>query len=121
MEACKLTYRQYCGKDSHIVVYPISAGRIINVVAFMSKVENEGKALNDLEIRDATREEVLEHFSGWEEEVMQLLSVSGAEILSESRLIYYQEHRKTHSLGNPRSIPNEDVRFSQDSSSWRCR
>jgi len=64
----------YCGKSKHIVVYPISAGRIINVVAFVSNVENEGKPLDGLvEIRDSTTEEVLEEFSGWEEEVMQLL------------------------------------------------
>jgi len=63
----------YCGKNGHLVVYPISAGRIINVVAFVSKVENEGKPLKDEEIRDATREEVLEHFCGWEEPVMQML------------------------------------------------
>ncbi|KAE9390248.1 FAD/NAD(P)-binding domain-containing protein, partial [Gymnopus androsaceus JB14] len=72
----------YCGKSKmgcvlivfFLVVYPISAGRIINVVAFVSNVENEGKPLDDLvEIRDSTTEEVLEEFSGWEEEVMQLL------------------------------------------------
>lgn len=58
------------------MVYPISADKIINVVAFTSKLENEGKPIPDQEIRDATREEVLECFAGWEEEVMQLLNVS---------------------------------------------
>jgi len=63
----------YCGKSKHIVVFPISGGQIINVVAFVSKVENEGKPLDGLDIKEATTEEVLEHFSGWEEEVIQLL------------------------------------------------
>ncbi|KAE9405425.1 FAD/NAD(P)-binding domain-containing protein, partial [Gymnopus androsaceus JB14] len=59
---------------SHIVVYPISRGRFINVVAFFTSLENEGKPLDRPEIREATKEEVLKEFSGWEDEVIQLLS-----------------------------------------------
>lgn len=32
------------------------------------------------EIKNATREEVLGHFSGWEEEVLQLLGVSSLDL-----------------------------------------
>ncbi|KIK50756.1 hypothetical protein GYMLUDRAFT_51021 [Collybiopsis luxurians FD-317 M1] len=64
----------YAGKNQHIVVYPISGGRIINVVAFFSKLEDEGKPLDGPEIRSATTEEAVDKFSGWEEEVTQLLS-----------------------------------------------
>ncbi|KIK50758.1 hypothetical protein GYMLUDRAFT_51025 [Collybiopsis luxurians FD-317 M1] len=63
----------YSGKNQHIVVYPISGGRIINVVAFFSKPEDEGKPMDDLEIRSATTEEAVDKFSGWEDEVTQLL------------------------------------------------
>ncbi|KAJ3781222.1 FAD/NAD(P)-binding domain-containing protein, partial [Lentinula aff. detonsa] len=64
---------QYCGKNKHIVVYPISGGRIINVVAFFSNPDDEGKSLDGPEIRSATTEEALKMFSGWEDEVGQLL------------------------------------------------
>ncbi|KAJ4484354.1 salicylate hydroxylase [Lentinula edodes] len=64
---------QYCGKNKHIVVYPISGGRIINVVAFFSNPVDEGKLVDGPAIRSATTEEALQEFSGWEIEVGQLL------------------------------------------------
>ncbi|KAF9074399.1 hypothetical protein BDP27DRAFT_1317015 [Rhodocollybia butyracea] len=63
----------YCGKNKHVVVYPISRGRFINVVAFFSNMADEGKPLDGPEIKSATTEEVLSHFVGWEEEVQELL------------------------------------------------
>ncbi|KAI3615121.1 salicylate hydroxylase [Moniliophthora roreri] len=64
----------YCGKDRHIVVYPISQGRIVNVVAFYSRPWDEGKPLPGPEVRNATLEEVLEVYAGWEQEVQDLLN-----------------------------------------------
>ncbi|KAG7085754.1 hypothetical protein E1B28_003297 [Marasmius oreades] len=57
----------------HIVVYPISQNRVINVVAFHSKFEDFGKPWSGPEVRDATRKEVLEVYEGWESEVQELL------------------------------------------------
>ncbi|KAF5350912.1 hypothetical protein D9758_010492 [Tetrapyrgos nigripes] len=63
----------YCGKSKHIIVYPISQGTIINVVAFCSRLEDEGKSLNGPAVRDSTTEELLEQYKGWEPEVEDLL------------------------------------------------
>ncbi|KAK7460590.1 hypothetical protein VKT23_009311 [Stygiomarasmius scandens] len=63
----------YCGKSRHIVVYPISQGKVINVVAFTSQVDNEGKPLDGPTVRECTIEEVLEEYRGWEPEVIELL------------------------------------------------
>lgn len=60
------------------MVFPISADTLINVVAFTSKLENQGKPIPEPEIRDVTKDEVLASFSRWEEEVIQLLSVSSS-------------------------------------------
>ncbi|KAL0579729.1 hypothetical protein V5O48_002293 [Marasmius crinis-equi] len=64
---------QYCGKDRHIVVYPISQNQIVNVVAFYSKMEDLGKPLRTPEVREARLDEVLEIYKGWEPEVQELL------------------------------------------------
>ena len=50
-------------------------------MALFTNLENEGKPLDRPEIREATKEEMLKEFSGWEDEVIQLLSVSGVEAL----------------------------------------
>ncbi|KAJ3727753.1 hypothetical protein C8R42DRAFT_638875 [Lentinula raphanica] len=65
---------QYCGKNKHIVVYPISGGRTINVVAFFTNPNDEGKPVNGPEIQRATTADALAEFYGWEDEVGQLLS-----------------------------------------------
>ncbi|EEB94513.1 hypothetical protein MPER_06659, partial [Moniliophthora perniciosa FA553] len=65
---------EYCGKDRHIVVYLISQGRTVNVVAFYSKPWDEGKPLPGPEVRSATLDEVLEVYAGWEKEVQDLLN-----------------------------------------------
>ncbi|KAF8824448.1 hypothetical protein HHX47_DHR8000390 [Lentinula edodes] len=67
------THKALDGPIQHIVVYPISGGRIINVVAFFSNPVDEGKLVDGPTIRSATTEEALHEFSGWEVEVGQLL------------------------------------------------
>lgn len=62
------------------MVFQVSADTLINIVAFTSKSENEGKPIPDPEIRDVTKKEVLNSFSGWEEEVIQLLDVSTSNV-----------------------------------------
>ncbi|KAF5383335.1 hypothetical protein D9757_008410 [Collybiopsis confluens] len=63
----------YCGKNQHIIVYPISGGKIINVVAFFTRLEEEGRQWEGPGINSATTEDALGQFSGWEDEVVQLL------------------------------------------------
>ncbi|KAJ3711982.1 salicylate hydroxylase [Lentinula raphanica] len=62
-----------CGKSQYIVSYPISHGRFINVAACVTIPENEDKPLPGPEVRKATTKEVVDHFKGWETEVVQLL------------------------------------------------
>ncbi|KIK66775.1 hypothetical protein GYMLUDRAFT_239006 [Collybiopsis luxurians FD-317 M1] len=63
----------YCGKNQHIVAYPISRGQIINVAAYTFNVEGERKPCNRPAIGPVMADEVVEAFSGWEDEVIQLL------------------------------------------------
>ncbi|KAF9027712.1 FAD/NAD(P)-binding domain-containing protein [Hymenopellis radicata] len=79
----------YCGRNAHLVVFPIAMGKKINVVAFVSKnVLPEHKAaaaastLKDDErtwpqdkpwIEPVPQEEMLEAYDGFEEEAIALL------------------------------------------------
>ncbi|KIK66771.1 hypothetical protein GYMLUDRAFT_37901 [Collybiopsis luxurians FD-317 M1] len=63
----------YCGKNQHIVAYPISHGQLINVAAFTFDIEAEGKPYHGPGIKPVTNEEIVDAFSGWEDEVVQLL------------------------------------------------
>ncbi|KDQ56872.1 hypothetical protein JAAARDRAFT_36352 [Jaapia argillacea MUCL 33604] len=63
----------YMGQDRHIVVYPISRGQIINVVAFCSKPHLEGTTFDGPSVVNVTKAEMLAEFSNWEPEVQALL------------------------------------------------
>ncbi|KAF8826065.1 hypothetical protein HHX47_DHR6000596 [Lentinula edodes] len=58
----------------HIVVYPINGGKLINIAAFISQPEGEGKVFPAFHGNRRTTEEMLDAFSGWEPEAIQLLS-----------------------------------------------
>ncbi|KAJ3898857.1 hypothetical protein F5879DRAFT_978926 [Lentinula edodes] len=64
----------YNGKSKHIVVYPINGGKLINIAAFISQPEGEGKVFPAFHGNRRTTEEMLDAFSGWEPEAIQLLS-----------------------------------------------
>jgi len=63
----------YCGKDKHVVTYPISQGHLVNIVAFVTVPGGEGKELNGPAMVDVTKQEVLDQYIGWEPEVRNLL------------------------------------------------
>ncbi|KAF9443216.1 salicylate hydroxylase [Macrolepiota fuliginosa MF-IS2] len=67
----------YCGKNKskqqHIVAYPISKGRLINVVVFFSEPEKEGTPFLGEVMREVSQDEVLGQFEGWEDEAIDLL------------------------------------------------
>ncbi|KAK0502412.1 FAD/NAD(P)-binding domain-containing protein [Armillaria luteobubalina] len=63
----------YCGKNKHIVVYPVSQGRFINVVAFSSVLSDEGKPFDGPFIAEANKDEMMSNFLDWEDEVKVLL------------------------------------------------
>ncbi|KAL5526975.1 hypothetical protein ACEPAF_8704 [Sanghuangporus sanghuang] len=88
----------YFGKNQHVIAFPIaSAGgsaaasdsnssvkvdstqsQMVNLVAFVSDPAREGTRLPAGEpwVRPATKEEVLEKFGGWEDEVLALLELA---------------------------------------------
>ncbi|KAL1664903.1 hypothetical protein GGF50DRAFT_88386 [Schizophyllum commune] len=64
---------QYCGKNMHIVVFPVQKGRFINVVPFYFDRSREDTTWEGPALRDATSEEILKMYEGWEPEVQALL------------------------------------------------
>ncbi|EJC97543.1 FAD/NAD-binding domain-containing protein [Fomitiporia mediterranea MF3/22] len=67
------TPQNYMGKDKHIIVFPISKGRLINVVAFCSWPNNDGSVFDGKIVEECSQMELLEQYRGWEDEVPQLL------------------------------------------------
>ncbi|KAJ7595521.1 hypothetical protein C8J56DRAFT_1115495 [Mycena floridula] len=68
-------HRSITTPTMHIVVYPIGAQRkIINVAAVYSKPGDYGKPLDGPTARDATKEELMSMFAGWEKEVQVVLN-----------------------------------------------
>ncbi|KAF9002468.1 salicylate hydroxylase [Cyathus striatus] len=63
----------YVGKMKHLIVYPVAKNQLINVVAFYSDFTMEGSSWEGPTFSSATREEVLDKFRSWEDEVFQLL------------------------------------------------
>ncbi|KZT01928.1 FAD/NAD(P)-binding domain-containing protein [Laetiporus sulphureus 93-53] len=63
----------YFGKDKHLLTFPVSQGRVINVVAFFSQPELEGTAYDGPWVRQVTKDELLADFASWESQVRSLL------------------------------------------------
>ena len=61
----------------HVVTYPISSGRVLNVGLGVCCPGKEGVPYEGSWTRSATREEIVKHFSGWEPEVQEILKVNG--------------------------------------------
>ncbi|KAJ7268769.1 FAD/NAD-P-binding domain-containing protein [Mycena haematopus] len=64
------TPMMYCGQNKHIVAYTISAGKIVNFVAFASELDKEGRDYGEEWVTDCTQDEC---FGGWESEALVLL------------------------------------------------
>jgi len=65
---------QYCGKNKHVIVYPVSQGKFLNIVVFCSEPEKEGSKLDGSVIIDTTKDAIEHQFVGWEEDVLFLIS-----------------------------------------------
>ncbi|KDQ56307.1 hypothetical protein JAAARDRAFT_79353 [Jaapia argillacea MUCL 33604] len=63
----------YVGKDKHFISYPISHGRFVNVAAFVNIPNGEGTMFEGKWVSDVPRQEVVDHFVGWEHEVRALV------------------------------------------------
>ncbi|RDX48424.1 FAD/NAD(P)-binding domain-containing protein [Lentinus brumalis] len=64
----------YGGKGKHIITYPISHGKYLNWIAFVTIPGGEGTTYPKKWVTDATQEELASHFPDWEVEVNQMIS-----------------------------------------------
>ncbi|KAF5353974.1 hypothetical protein D9756_007014 [Leucocoprinus leucothites] len=65
----------YFGKNKHTVVYPISGGRFINVVAAVHDLSKDGASWdgNRPWNEAVPQRELMDHFEGWDEEYQTLI------------------------------------------------
>ncbi|KZT63557.1 FAD/NAD(P)-binding domain-containing protein [Daedalea quercina L-15889] len=63
-----------CGQNRHFVAFPVSHGKMVNVVAMVSTPEEEGIKFQGEWTRESSKEEVLEAYAGWEPLVRQVIS-----------------------------------------------
>ncbi|RPD54127.1 FAD/NAD(P)-binding domain-containing protein [Lentinus tigrinus ALCF2SS1-7] len=63
----------YSGKHKHIVTYPISHGKFVNFVGFVTDPGAQGTTYPHKWVMDATREELVSQYPGWEREVEEML------------------------------------------------
>ncbi|KAI0643646.1 FAD/NAD-P-binding domain-containing protein [Trametes meyenii] len=59
----------YCGKNRHLVAYPITQGRVLNLAAIVMYPGQEGTIYEGPWTADVSKEEVLQNYIGWEPEV----------------------------------------------------
>ncbi|KAF9454477.1 FAD/NAD(P)-binding domain-containing protein [Macrolepiota fuliginosa MF-IS2] len=64
---------QYLGKNAHIIAYPISRGKLINFVAFISRHDKENSKFSGPWVTPTEREEMASTFKRWEPEVQALI------------------------------------------------
>ncbi|KAI0820656.1 hypothetical protein BC628DRAFT_1422680 [Trametes gibbosa] len=65
----------YCGKEKHIITYPISHGKYLNWIGFVTILGGEGTSYPHRWVMEAAQEEVMAHFAGWEPEVEQMINL----------------------------------------------
>ncbi|KLO12920.1 FAD/NAD-binding domain-containing protein [Schizopora paradoxa] len=65
----------YMGKDKHIIAFPVSLGKSVNFVGFVSQPEMEGTVWEGKTVVQRTHEDVAKAYEGWEEEVEQLVKL----------------------------------------------
>ncbi|KAF5318623.1 hypothetical protein D9619_010719 [Psilocybe cf. subviscida] len=63
----------YCGKNKHIVTYPVLQGKLTNVVLFVSDPDKEGSLLEGPAVQNTTSDDIFALYGGWEDEVQYIL------------------------------------------------
>jgi len=63
----------YMGKNKHIIAFPVSLGKMVNFVGFVSQPEMEGTVWEGRTVEQRTHEDVAIAYQGWEAEVEQLV------------------------------------------------
>ncbi|TDL26047.1 salicylate hydroxylase, partial [Rickenella mellea] len=67
---------QYVGKNKNVIVYPVSQGRAINLVAYVYDPGQKGALFSDPWVTPVLAAELLAHFDGWEPELIALLELA---------------------------------------------
>ncbi|KAI5117644.1 hypothetical protein M0805_001300 [Coniferiporia weirii] len=57
----------------HVVSYPISQGRLVNVIGFVTIPGGDGSELPGPAVIDVPKQEMVDQFNGWEPEIQALL------------------------------------------------
>jgi salicylate hydroxylase len=63
----------WLGPDRHFLIFPISQNRLLNVVAFTTKPENELGGLKESWKATAPKEELAKEYVGWPENVQMII------------------------------------------------
>ncbi|KIJ50901.1 hypothetical protein M422DRAFT_158947, partial [Sphaerobolus stellatus SS14] len=75
----KTGQKMYCGKDKHIVTYPVGGGRLINVIAYCSIPEKYKEWENGPWVLEVGQSDILDQYQDFEPEAQELLKcVKGA-------------------------------------------
>lgn len=61
-----------------MVAFPIANRKFVNIVAFVTTPEGEGTKYEGEWMREASKQEVMDAYAGWEPLVMQLIEVRSA-------------------------------------------
>ncbi|KAJ4483267.1 hypothetical protein J3R30DRAFT_3655635 [Lentinula aciculospora] len=67
----------YLGRDSHIIAYPISQGRLVNFAAFNARYDLENPKYQGSWTSTTSKDELKHLFVGWEPDVLALIDCAG--------------------------------------------
>ncbi|KAI8984951.1 FAD/NAD(P)-binding domain-containing protein [Trametes punicea] len=68
----------YCGKNKHVVAFPIAHGRMLNIVAAVVRPDLEDSTYEGPWATKVSKEEITREFVGWEPEVEELVQAVDA-------------------------------------------
>jgi salicylate hydroxylase len=66
-------HMMYLGKNAYIIAYPISRGKMVNLVAFKTQYDLENSKFNGAWVSFSDKSELVKFFRGWESEVQALV------------------------------------------------
>ncbi|KDR65937.1 hypothetical protein GALMADRAFT_148313 [Galerina marginata CBS 339.88] len=67
------TPTQFCGKNKHLVTYPIQQGKLVNVVLFFTDPEMEGTYFDGPSVIQNATDDFAPHFVDWEEDARTII------------------------------------------------
>ncbi|KAI0365439.1 FAD/NAD(P)-binding domain-containing protein [Pilatotrama ljubarskyi] len=74
-DSCRPQRLTRCVGSQHIITYPISHGKYLNWIGFVTIPGGEGTTYPQKWVIDALKDDMIAHFSGWEPEVEQMIQL----------------------------------------------